>query len=164
MILLEEDIQQLRIIKTKGTGEQTFNLFSTSIAAFKGVSWQNIKSKTIFNTACCLYIAFQNYAMWDNNLQTLPLFYSTAWRDPQLERGGCLVGKGGGREGEGGQSKRLQVSAIKHLHSHILVYKSQEAGKREGDTREIRFFLLYLSPPPLFFFRRFIISGFHHFV
>ena len=57
-----------------------------------------------------------------------------------------------GREGEGGQSKRLQVSAIKHLHSHILVYKSQEAGKREGDTREIRFFLLYLSPPPPFFF------------
>ena len=110
MILLEEDIQQLRIIKTKGTGEQTFNLFSTSIAAFKGVSWQNIKSKTIFNTACCLYIAFQNYAMWDNNLQTLPLFYSTAWRDPQLERGGCLVGKGGGGE-EGGRGRPVKKAA-----------------------------------------------------
>ena len=34
--------------KKKGTGEQTFNLLSTSIAAFKGVSWQNFKSKTIF--------------------------------------------------------------------------------------------------------------------
>ena len=68
MILLEEDIQQLRIIKTKGTGEQTFNLLSTSIAAFKGVSWQNVKSKTIFNAACCHYITFQNYAMLDNNL------------------------------------------------------------------------------------------------
>ena len=76
------------------------------------------------------------------------------------------MGKGGGegREGEGGQSKRLQVSVIKLLHSHVLVYKSQEAGKREGDTRAIRFFLLYLSPSPFFFFRRFIISGFHHFV
>ena len=64
------------------------------------------------------------------------------------------MGKGGGegREGEGGQSKRLQVSVIKLLHSHVLVYKSQEAGKREGDTRAIRFFLLYLSPSPLFFF------------
>ena len=59
---------------------------------------------------------------------------------------------GGGREGEGGQSKRLQVSVIKLLHSHVLVYKSQEAGKREGDTRAIRFFLLYLSPSPFFFF------------
>ena len=58
---------------------------------------------------------------------------------------------GGGREGEGGQSKRLQVSVIKLLHSHVLVYKSQEAGKREGDTRAIRFFLLYLSPSPFFF-------------
>ena len=68
------------------------------------------------------------------------------------------MGKGGGgeggkgREGEGGQSKRLQVSVIKLLHSHVLVYKSQEAGKREGDTRAIRFFLLYLSPSPSFFF------------
>ena len=34
MILLSEDIQQLR--KIKGTGEQTFN-FSTLRAAFKGV-------------------------------------------------------------------------------------------------------------------------------
>ena len=122
--------------------------------------------KPFFNAACCHYITFQNDALLDNNLQTLPLFYSNTWRDPQLERGGCLVGKGGGegREGEGGQSKRLQVSVIKLLHSHVLVYKSQEAGKREGDTRAIRFFLLYLSPSPLFFFRRFIISGFHHFV
>ena len=65
------------------------------------------------------------------------------------------MGKGGEggkwREGEGGQSKRLQVSVIKLLHSHVLVYKSQEAGKREGDTRAIRFFLLYLSPSPFFF-------------
>ena len=62
-------------------------------------------------------------------------------------------GEGGkGREGEGGQSKRLQFSVIKLLHSHDLVYKSQEAGKREGDTRAIRFFLLYLSPSPSFFF------------
>ena len=56
-----------------------------------------------------------------------------------------------GREGEGGQSKRLQVSVIKLLHSHVLVYKSQEVGKREGDTRAIRFFLLYLSPSIFFF-------------
>ena len=86
--------------------------------------------------------------MLDNNLQTLPLFYSKTWRDPQLERVGCLVG----REGEGGQSKRLQVSVIKLLHSHVLVYKSQEVGKREGDTRAIRFFLLYLPHPFFFFF------------
>ena len=155
MILLEEDIQQLRIIKTKGTGEQTFNLFSTSIAAFKGVSWHNIKSKTIFNTACCLYIAFQNYAMWDNNLQTLALFTLIHGEIHSLREEGAwwVRGKGGGGgEGEGGQSKRLQVSVIKLLHSHVLVYKSQEAGKRGGDTRAIRFFLLYLSLSPLFFF------------
>ena len=73
MILVEEEIQQLRIRKTKGTGEQSFNLFSTSIAEFKGVSWQNVKSKPLFNAACCLYITLQNFAILDNNLQTLPL-------------------------------------------------------------------------------------------
>ena len=58
MILLEEDIQQLR--KIKGTGEQTFN-FSTLRAAFKWVSWQKVKSKPILNAACCLFITFPNY-------------------------------------------------------------------------------------------------------
>ena len=58
MILLEEDIQQLR--KIKGTGEQTLN-FSTLRAAFKWVSWQKVKSKPILNAACCLFITFQNY-------------------------------------------------------------------------------------------------------
>ena len=58
MILLEEDIQQLR--KIKGTGEQTFN-FSTLKAAFKLVSWQKVKSKPILNAACCLFITFPNY-------------------------------------------------------------------------------------------------------
>ena len=91
--------------------------------------------------------------------------FSTLIHGEMKEEGAWWVrGKGGGREGEGGQSKRLQVSVIKLLHSHVLVYKSQEAGKRGGDTRAIRFFLLYLSLSPLFFFRRFIISGFHHFV
>ena len=58
MILLEEDIQQLR--KIKGTGEQTFN-FSTLRAAFKGVWRQKVKSKPVLNAACCLYITLQNY-------------------------------------------------------------------------------------------------------
>ena len=58
MILLEEDIQQLR--KIKGTGEQTFN-FSTLRAAFKWVSRQKVKSKPILIAACCLFITFQNY-------------------------------------------------------------------------------------------------------
>ena len=148
MILLEEDIQQLRIIKTKGTGEQTFNLLSTSIAAFKSVSWQcQIQNHFLMQhvtiillskiTPC--WIIIYKLSLFSTLLKT--------WRDPQLERGGCLVG----REGEGGQSKRLQVSVIKLLHSHVLVYKSQEAGKREGDTRAIRFFLLNLSPSPFFF-------------
>ena len=115
MILLEEDIQQLRIIKTKGTGEQTFNLLSTSIAAFKGVSWQCQMSnpKPFFNAACCHYVTFQNYAMLDNNLQTLPLFHSNTWRDPQLERGGCLVGKGGG--GRGGRGREASQKGCRFL-------------------------------------------------
>ena len=46
--------------KKKDTGEQSLNLFSTSIAAFKGVSWQNVKSKLIFDAARCLYITLKN--------------------------------------------------------------------------------------------------------
>ena len=79
--------QQLRIIKnkrqrekknkTKTKTKKPFNLFSTSIAIFKGVSWQNVKSKPIFNAACCLYITLQNYAISDKNLQTLPLLLYT---------------------------------------------------------------------------------------
>ena len=53
--------------------------------------------KPFFNAACCHYITFQNYAMLDNNLQSLPLFYSKTWRDPQLERTGTWWG-GRGRE------------------------------------------------------------------
>ena len=31
------------------------------MAAFKGFSQQNVKSKSIFNAACCLYMTLQNY-------------------------------------------------------------------------------------------------------
>ena len=73
MILLEEDIQQLR--KIKGTGEQTFN-FSTLRAAFKGVSWQKVKSKAVLNAACCLYITLQNYEKKSSCIVIYKLFIS----------------------------------------------------------------------------------------
>ena len=38
-----------------------FFFFSTLMAAFKGFSQQNVKSKSIFNAACCLYMPLQNY-------------------------------------------------------------------------------------------------------
>ena len=31
------------------------------MAAFKGFCQQNVKSKSIFNAACCLYMTLQNY-------------------------------------------------------------------------------------------------------
>ena len=95
--------QQLRIIKnkrqrekknkTKTKTKKPFNLFSTSIAIFKGVSWQNVKSKPIFNAACCLYINLQNYEKAPSWIivYKLSLSYSNTRRDPQLEIRGCLV-------------------------------------------------------------------------
>ena len=72
MILLEEDIQQLR--KIKGTGEQTLN-FSTLRAAFKWVSWQKVKSKPILNAAVAFYYfsKLRRDVMLYSNLQTLNL-------------------------------------------------------------------------------------------
>ena len=135
MILLEEDIQQLRIIKTKGTGEQTFNLFSTSIAAFKGVSWHNIKSKTIFNTACCLYIAFQNYAMWDNNLQTLALFTLIHGEIHSLREEGAwwVRGKGGG----GGREREVSQKGCRFLLLSSCIHMSWFTNHRRQGKGEV---------------------------
>ena len=71
MILLEEDIQQLR--KIKGIGEQTFNF---SRAAFKGVSRQKAKSKPVLNAACYLYITLQNYEKKSSCIVIYKLFIS----------------------------------------------------------------------------------------
>ena len=73
MILLEEDIQQLR--KIKGIGEQTFN-FSTLRAAFKGVSRQKVKSKPVLNAVCCLDITLQNYEKKSSCIVIYKLFIS----------------------------------------------------------------------------------------
>ena len=78
MILLEEDIQQLR--KIKGTGEQIFN-FSTLRAAFKGVSRQKVKSKPVLNAACCLYITLQNYENKSSCIVINKLFISYKHRE-----------------------------------------------------------------------------------
>ena len=107
MILLEEDIQQLR--KIKGTGEQTLN-FSTLRAAFKWVSWQKVKSKPILNAACCLFITFPHYEETSCCIVIYKLFlsYNNTQRNPQPERRGCLVGKKGGSGNGGGGETTLE--------------------------------------------------------
>ena len=109
MILLEEDIQQLR--KIKGTGEQTFN-FLTSRAAFKWVSWQKVKSKPILNAACCLFITFPNYEETSCCIVIYKFLlpYDNTQRNPQPERRGCLVGKKG-EVGMGGDRKSTRLNS-----------------------------------------------------
>ena len=112
MILLEEDIQQLRIVKTKGTGEQTFNLFSTSIAAFKGVSWQNIKSKTPFLIQHVAFILLSKIAPRGIMIYKLSLFSTLIHGEIHSlkEEGAWWVrGKGGG--GEGGRGRPVKKAA-----------------------------------------------------
>ena len=84
--------------------KKPFNLFSTSIAVFKGVSWQNVKSNP-FLMQHVAFILLCKITPSRIRIYKLSLFYSIhGWRNPQLERRGCLVGKrrGGGGEGEGG--------------------------------------------------------------
>ena len=104
MILLEEDIQQLR--KIKGTGEQIFN-FSTLRAAFKGVSRQKVKSKPVLNAACCLYITLQNYENKSSCIVINKLFISYKHREiHSLKEGGASWLRRGRQEGGGGGGER----------------------------------------------------------
>ena len=170
MILLEEDIQQLR--KIKGTGEQTFN-FSTLRAAFKWVSWQKVKSKPILNAACCLFITFQHYEETSCCIAIYKLFISNnkTQRNPKPERRGCLVvGKKGevGMGGGGGKDHfgRLNIYVNKSLHSLESWFKKFRRQGKGKVTRghqspsPVRRFLFFFS----FFLSRFMLSGFHHFV
>ena len=150
MILLEEDIQQLR--KIKGTGEQTFN-FSTLRAAFKWVSWQKVKSKPILNAACCLFITFPNYEETSCFIviyKFLPSYNNTQ-RNPQPERRGCLVGKKG-EVGMGGGGKdqfgKLNIYVNKSLHSLESWFKKFRRQGKGKDTRAPKSF----PRPPFFFF------------
>ena len=93
MILVEEDIQQLRIRKTKGTGEQSFNLFSTSIAAFK-VFHGRISNPNPFLMQHVAFILLCKISPSWITIYKLFLFYSNTWRDPQLQRREWLVGNG----------------------------------------------------------------------
>ena len=144
MILLSEDIQQLR--KIKGTGEQTFN-FSTLRAAFKGVWRQKVKSKPVLNAACCLYITLQNYEKKSSCIVIYKLFISNnnTQRNPQPERRGCLVvkkreaGRGGGKD----QFGRLKVEIIKPLHSLQSWFKKIRMQRQDKVTRR------HQSPSPV---------------
>ena len=94
-------------------------MFSTSIAALKGVSWQNVQSKPIFEAACCLYITLRNSSI------TSTVIHGEI-HGLQLKRRACLV------PGASGQLKGLQVFVIKPLHSlesWFTKYRSQGKGK-----------------------------------
>ena len=135
MILLEEDIQQLR--KIKGTRGQTFN-FSTLRAGFKWVSRQRVKSKPILNAACCLFITFQNYEGTSCCIVIYKflLSYNNTQRNLQPERRGCLVGqKGEVGMGGGGEDQfgRLNIYVNKSLHSLESWFKKfRRQGKVKG--------------------------------
>ena len=139
MILLEEDIQQLR--KIKGTGEQIFN-FSTLRAAFKGVSRQKVKSKPVLNAACCLYITLQNYENKSSCIVINKLFISinieksTAWKKGVKKR---EAGRGGGED----QFGRLKVEIIKPLHSLQSWFKKIRMQRQDKVTRR------HQSPSPV---------------
>ena len=144
MILLEEDIQQLR--KIKGTGEQIFN-FSTLRAAFKGVSRQKVKSKPVLNAACCLYITLQNYENKSSCIVINKLFISYKHREiHSLKEGGASWLRRGRREGGGGgedQFGRLKVEIIKPLHSLQSWFKKISMQRQDKVTRR------HQSPSPV---------------
>ena len=97
------------IIQGRGKKKKKpFNLFSTSIAVFKGVSWQNVKSNP-FLMQHVAFILLYKITPSRIRIYKLSLFYSIhGWRNPQLERRGCLVGK---RRGGGGGGGRLVKKA-----------------------------------------------------
>ena len=88
--------------------KKPFNLFSTSIAVFKGVSWQNVKSNP-FLMQHVAFILLYKITPSRIRIYKLSLFYSIhGWRNPQLERRGCLVGK---RRGGGGGGRLVKKAA-----------------------------------------------------
>ena len=165
MILLEEDIQQLR--KIKGTGEQIFN-FSTLRAAFKGVSRQKVKSKPVLNAACCLYITLQNYENKSSCIVINKLFISYKHREiHSLKEGGASWLRRGRREGGGGGGKTSLVGWRLKLLSPCT--PCSPGLKKLGCRDRIRWHegTKVLPPSPVVFFLflyRFMLSRFHHFV
>ena len=125
MILEEEDIQQLRIRKTKGTGEQSFNLFSTSIAAFK-VFHGRISNPNPFLMQHVAFILLCKISPSWITIYKLFLSYSNTWRDPQLERRGWLVGKG---ESGGGQLKGLSLNPCIPQSPGLQIIGGREKGR-----------------------------------